>query len=484
MNYSCVSLYSFDSSRKGFVIPAFSLQGSNDIFFQNIGEDGRIEAFVVASTEGLYSVTVLPPAFSLKVGDRGVLAFVDDELMLHIDVRENLAELIDERSSANPITRLEIASLKNDPVLQNMALSDLESLFSSNENYKRWRSREIKFFNKKSLQSFVKSDEQKIFEKKLEEEFSEIETKLDARDWELEWLRLWLQGFDQQRLVGIAFFRQDMSFKFGQFGPEIFSMICKALPWSKEFAGRCDSILKSSSIGDKSWTWLFVRALSSWGGNRVHLLELAEAKLSQWIQDRRGPSAVWVSLWAILRRNAIERRSIIFIGVDYVLSVESVNSTVAREILVPISKYPDQFSRISHIVEDWIIENKKSNLTWVTLFLRAYQDYHANRLIDVGLEWLSRFGGNINAWASVWRNLKEDIGPDEYFSLGMDWLIRARRDMKSWVSVYLELAQNYRRLDSKLLIFLGEDWIYNCNSNSVSRNNIERALSYIKQDML
>lgn len=477
--YTCSALYSISSTKRGFVIPAFNKMGSNDLYFQDLSVHGKVERFLRADTRNLYFVEVLPPALQIVIGELGILAFIDDMGDLQIGSPIHLAHSIDANLVESPVTRIELSSLRGDRQMQKRAIRDCEGKFGGQDRFERWAKREKRLFRRAFEEGAEKEREVDEANRILDAEFLEIEKTLDDPNWPKRWLKLWGKGYDQRKMMGIAYYRQDASITFDVEGPEIFRHILD-FERSSEATKRAIRVLADSSLASTSWFFLFIQ-LYRWNKSSLEeLTELGLTKLKEWSDQGRGYLRNWISVWRYLLTFSQARHDLYALAIDYIKSLKYINASVAESLLTPLSKILDDLDPIEDEIVDWLTSVIRSDTTWATLFLNSFPKIKTTQLYDVGVYWLENLGGNLSQWIHVWHLYENEMDDADYTRIAIEWLGRARKDMHVWVEVYTELHTKFGLVDNLRFIQLGADWIQSLQGNAKNRKRMTQLLKYMK----
>lgn len=479
MTFVCTALYSIEKSRSGFLLPAFSAPESNDTFFQDLSIDGRVERFIRVDTANLFHVPMLPPALNVSIGDFGLLAFLDDNGALEIGIPVELARAIEANAVSDPIVRMELASLRADRVMQKRALRDCREKFAGEQRFASWAKREKRLF-RKVIQDFSNEkpgvDET---EARLNKEFLEIEADLRDKGWTQRWLRLWGQGYERRRLVGIAYLRQDSNISFDADGPEVFRIILDS-EWSLEARQRSLDVLKSTPIEASGWFALYMLAYYRSGVLREDVFRVGLGALNNWLSEKnRKGQPQWISLWQFHLRTGQAREEVRHLGVDFIRQVEVITVSVARNVLVPLARNEQSFEFIEDHILNWVAYNVRSDTVWASLFISSYKFGPVNFLHEIGIDWLRDLGGNLTQWIDIWHLYRNRISDEEYVFLGINWLGRARKDMRSWADVYFELFEDFSRMRDERIVQLGVEWMNSRQGNKSNRRKMSQVLEYM-----
>lgn len=480
MMFNCNALYSIDKSLKGFVIPAFSIAGSNEIFFQDLYVDGRVREFVRVDTSNLFHVPIIPPLLSVSVGEFGLLAFIHDDNCLKIGTPLQLSKSIKVNLVSDPVTRMEIASLLGDKSMQKRALRECRNKFLDQRRFENWVRRETRLF-RRVIVDFSKSasgsnDGLQPFDK----EFREIEADLQDRNWMPKWLKLWENGYDKRRLVGVAYLRQDHEISFEGDGPEIFRRIAES-DFRDGSYERCIKILSSTSLLSNGWYSLYVKLHYIRSDLQDRLKSIGFEALKQHLNAcSKSDYYQWILLWHFEYRTSGFRSELANIGISFVKNCGRINVNVVQNIIFPLSRSEREFEFVRPEAVEWLISSFRSDTLWATLFIRAKTNGVDDVLHDCGLKWLYELGGNLNQWKQIWHLYRGYISEEQYIYIGLNWLRRARKDMKIWFEVFLELFENDGLKTSGELLQIGVDWLRSSHGNTVFRREISHIVDYMQ----
>ena len=481
MLYTCTALYSLESSRKGFLFPAFSREGSNELYLQDLSLSGRIISFLLIDTREMYSVNKYPPAIRMRVGEMGLLAFLDDRGELEIGIPSILAASINVAQVNDPFSKLEIASLKGDRQMQRQALSACAERFTDDQTSISWMNREKRLFRKEleTPEQSSSSFQDDLFS--LERDFSLLEENKVDEEWVRRWLRLWGQGFDRRRLTGIAILRQDSGHHFRDSGLEVFWTILNE-GFEPSSAERALNVLQSTKLTNSGWARLYTLLFYRYQKHRRDVEKLAFNKLEESLKLRDEDTTQWTVVWSLLMRHLLENDKLLSLAVDFLRAHNYIDLSVARTILTPVVRNPRFSKDVADITVDWLRKNVRSETVWVDLFL-AYTEYQeSEQALELGLHWCKTLGGNLASWKEVWHIYREKIPAHDYGLIGLDWLQRARKDMRSWVEVYVELSK--RRSISKEKVFqnLGQHWLDVGYGTTSTRRKMTFAVEELRRD--
>lgn len=474
--YSCVALGSFDQSGRGFVIPLFSFQGSNQTFAQDLDHSGKIIRFIPANEMPLHPIQMHPAPLIVDVGDQGIIGFIDDDENLELGTIDLLAENLRGVSVEDPFTRIELAALLKDRNLQAEALADSAELIDSAQSTIGWVKREVVTFEDVlSFSGFGREEENGEIKSQLWELLSRLEHDQTIEDWGGVWLRLWGQNFERRKLIGLAYLRQDQSKDFGRQEVTIFSSIYDVEHTDEAFE-RLFRALDRTVLGTPQWIQSFQKILRMRYWEREEILELGIRK----VLGTENAARDWVPLWNAVYPSQDHDDELLRVAVDYVMNTERLSPFVARTLLWNLADEPEYFQIVKGRTREWLLENVRSDNVWAYLFERTYGDVEDPELSSVGLRWLQSLGGNLSAWPKIWRMYRTELTEDESTSLALAWLGRARKDMLSWVKVFMELFENNRETDYPELMRLAEDWLRARVGNVINRRRIGDALKYME----
>ncbi len=479
MNYNLVEVRKFSGCPYGFCLPIFSRKGSNDAYAQNLDISGRVVEFLPVDTSTFDKIDILPPPHVTDVGLKGFLAFHHEDGQLFVLHLDELREALMGIGIANPFVAVELSALLNDRDLQHLAIRECADVFGNAGIIANWARREKKLFRvvEEALQDI--SD---IYEPEydaLSEDFAKLQSEFSLKDWTEIWIRLWGQGYKRKELVGLASLRLDQDYGFYGDAPKIFLLILD-FDDSDFVIKHALKALESSRITDDFWRTLFNRLGNISSRNRKLLTEIASSGLRQELQQNNPSSRVWVSLWSSAFSYEDRAREAWSLAIDYVEKLPTLTSDAAGILVYPFRQYDSEFEPFFRKTRDWVVRYPRSTVVWSTLFLKVVERDKSYDLIDIGVDWLSRSGGNLTSWVNIWSKFHGLIDEELRRDLAMQWLSRARLDMRSWVDIFLLMFENASIAEKEKLKNLGKMWLRSGYGSRASHRKIEQAVRYLE----
>lgn len=476
--FTCVAIASFDESGLGFVVPLFSTHGSNQIFAQDLNADGTIRCFVPTSEMPLYPVQALPPSFKVKIGDNGLLGFIDDDLGLDIGTVTELADCLRGKEISDPFTRIEIAALLRDRKLQKAAVSDCVELVGATSASKRWANIEKQTFSKvNALRDDVRSADVNKYDD-LQNDLKELEENEGLKDWSDRWIRIWGQNFKRRSLVGLANLRQDKKLSFNRNHVTIFSLIFDEFPHDDSFE-RLFTALSRTELSEPRWTQAYQKLFRFRYFEQSRMRELGVYKVLE-VEEPTAFGGNWVTVWNMTFGGYRHRHEMLEKAVIFVERSEKISQYAARVLLVEIASEKEYFQRVREKARDWVLENIRSDNVWALLFEKSFDGRYDEQIFLAGIDWLGNLGGNLSAWHEIWRMYAGELSEKEHTDLALAWLSRARKDMRAWVNVFIEVFEKHRADDIPVLLSLGEAWLRAGYGNAYNRRRVSDARKYLQ----
>lgn len=478
MIFSCTAVASFDESRLGFVVPIFSSLDSNQQFFQDLDLNGIILRFVPSVDVPLHYIQILPPALSAKVGDNGLLGFVDDLGNLDIAIAQELDIILRSKEISSPFTRLEVAAFLKNRSKQRIALADAKKILGTSKRTVEWADREKKTFQSVIDMGAGVTAEPDTKNNELKRTLRNLELDFGSDEWTDNWFRLWGQNFERKKLIGIANLRFDTIGYNNQHALDIFLLISQSRLPERDL----DRLLKSieaSDFTEPKWGQAFDRVYWQLYLRRSEILEIGYKKIVE-TQNPQKVERNWIRVWSLIFRSRKYNPEILKLAVEFVKSSNNINNLIAREVFIPLSNDERFFKQVAKEIIDWTHNNVRSDNVWAMLFSQIYKFFPDDQTTRLGIIWLENLGGNLKAWAYIWRQYESKIERSQHNSLALNWLVRARKDLHEWVDVFMELFDRRDSDISKNLIGLGIEWLSSYQGNQSNRNKVRQTIKYLE----
>ena len=479
--YTLTELIPLADSVRGFIMPIFTSSKSNFSYVQNLDVFGNVKNFMRIDEKSSTRLPHPPPPISLDIGDRGILAFIDDDELLHIGNIEQMKSILASARVESPFLTIEVASILNNKEMHKSALMECASFFKSETTRKSWITREKQNFVSSQIKTPADKSAEDINEK-LQGIYEEILYNLDHEKWNSIWLRLWKQGFDKRKLSDLASLRIDSNRPPGRDGPTIFSEILDQKS-GRQFLEKALFCVELSRRDSESWIRLYGMA-SRLGANRERMRDIAMQVLQSSIDVRSPEPWRWLNLARRLnsetRFSEVERQRMMEISIQYLERNSYISNDAAETTILPYLDYAHKYRIIFDSAYRWATSNQRSTNAWCEIFLKILEIEPNPELVTVGMEWIQNLGGNVIRWRQVWKRLEKYTDRDTHRFVAIAWLRRARWDMGVWVIVFHELLEDSNAVEKMDLLEIANRWIDAGFGNRRSRAKMRQAKDYLE----
>jgi len=479
--YTLTELVPLADSPRGFIMPIFASSKSNFSYVQNLDVFGSVKNFMRIDEKGNTRLPHSPPPISLDIGDRGILAFVDDDDILHIGNIEQMKKILLSARVESPFIMMEVSSILNNRDMHKSALMECASYLKSESTRKSWMTREKLNF----VSSQIKIPSSKSIEdtdEKLQVIYEEILYDLDHEKWNSIWLRLWKQGFDKRKLSDLASLRIDSNRLPGRDGPTIFTEIVDQ-KFGRQYLDKAINCLELSRLDSEYWIRLY-GTVSRLGASRERMRDVA-MRILQLSIDAKSPEP-WGWLHLARRINAetrfseSERQRMMEISIQYLERKSYISNEVAETTILPYLDYAHKYRTIFESGYRWATSSQRSTNAWCEIFLKLLEIEPTPELIHVGLEWVQNLGGNVIRWRQVWKRLEKYTDRETHRFIAIAWLRRARWDMGVWIIVFHEVMEDSNAVEKIELLEIANRWIDAGFGNRRSRAKMRQAKDYLE----
>lgn len=443
-----------------FVIPVFSVPGTNDACVQNLDAFGKIESFHSFDTSNFHTVPILPPTAACEVGDEGLTAFwlAENDLLVGTISELKLSLSAIDNASLPSFTAVEIASLCES---KGMLLKAAKRAAVYIKNDAARASYINTILNRPEVASLARLEKRREDdpEDSIQAALSELESEFDDQKWYDLWSNLFWKNYSNLDLHNIAQWRVTNR-GLGHLEPSVVNTLISHAYWHHSNVKFANEWLHRRETVTSGWAqiWNSV-AQYSYGMEEERLYTLGARYLDAVIDS---PSALhseyyWGKIWRRMWRRSPVYEQRLLEWAKQATSISTNNNQIAENVVLPIlDKYPETYWALE-FVSRWLRE-PIVNSSWVT----AYIKYGANLMTGdygpVGLKWLEDLGAGSNQWIKLWRHLEPQIGRAHWEALAIKWLLRARKNLKSWPQVFQELLDKGGPTTDEKLHLAASDW--------------------------
>lgn len=459
-------------------MPVFCVQGSNESFVQNLDRNGRVSEFVTVNPATLFRAGVNPPSILLEEGYPGVLAFVDDDNNLFIAQKEVIIDRLAGVTVSNPFVELELAALLSDRQRQIGALEDCQIALSPYRHAIHWTKRELSLF-RVAEDSADRPAGASEYDDKFEQSFAEIANSFDLHGWPIRWLALWGQNFRRRDLVGLAALRYDQGYSFNRDGPAVFAEMLE-FDSSDFVAQRALGMLSDSSTGARDWLALAYKLANRRYTYRDQIISVAYERLIRDMFAKDVRERVWINVLSFLYWHGFSRDKLWNASVEYVERSSSISSIVAEELIFPLWRAAPYFEPFEAKVARWLISTPRSTVAWSGFYVELVGRQADSHIVELGIKWLERLGGNLSTWVDVWDALEGFVSSSAHRELAFSWLERCKWNMHAWVNTFLKLMESSSLVEKQRLYSLGAAWMQSGYGSLRNRKKIEKATTYLE----
>lgn len=476
--YTCCSVYSLTTMADGFLIPAFSRTDSNALFFQDLNYEGILQNFYQFDESSVFSTSFIVPPIPLKIGDFGLIAFVDDEGRLYLENAVQIQESVKAVRVADPFTNLELATFTKNRKLHEDSLIEASAKFSNRPGKRIWVKSEAGMFERHLAGGLRTSSEKVESNSDLISQIEMLETDLQNEGWGAIWMRLWGQSYERFKLVGLANLKFDINGFDHKDALSIFFLISKS-DFSEHSHQRLVRSLAVADLGRIDWSQAYHYAFWRYHDLREELLQVGLGKLQEF-KANDSSSGNWISIWSTVYGYSAKDEILLEMGVEYVFRRGYISYDMARTLILALCDRPTYFAQCANMVTDWLEYGMRSDNVWARIFLTSFHHNPSEKIVEIGIDWLDSLGGNLTAWGEVWRVLENKVDPTRHTKLALQWLARARRDLREWVDVYFLLFERGDKALYPALAKLGIEWHNGRHGNNANRKRVFQALRYIE----
>jgi len=466
-------------SPPSFVIPTFTMHGSNEIFAQDLDQSGKIKRFLKIDQRQFYAVQEIPIIATKGQGEQGLLAYWKEEGGVLIAEYNNLSELLAGYMTSDPFADLEIAALTDNDERRFAAVDAIVELFSDRQIAQEWRTQEVvaagKGFSKASLDRPDNDQQAGELDRKIDRLLADPENDKWAENWSL----LWQSGYRQPELEEIALWWTDLGPGKGEKASQVYWTLIRSGRDTRTWQYTYDWLSRNDiSVGLWSAIWNAAQGKAQ-GKDRDRLVVLAEQKLDRSIDTMNRPSQTWCILWYYLWQHRRDRSPCMALAAKAWKKAGATTRAYADFVIDPAltdSNCPDD---VLEAASYWLQNDMRSVTLWAEIWLKTDSKTNSPALDRIAEYWLSYYGGNMNLWREVWIKLSKRIDSEKSFSLAKSWLSRARWDLSSWPKIYNDLAQNKEfKNNIPYLISLGNSWQSYQGAYPANAMKIDKAMAY------
>lgn len=481
MNFCLVELRSFNKNSSGFMLPVFSTQHSNQSFVQNLDVSGNVEEFFPLTMD-LKKSDILPPIIEISIGDKGIIAFIDENKNSYIgnilDIREKLKSI----EIKNPLLKLELSSFLENSKMFQSALTECSFLFTDSSRFQSWEKREKDTFKSvialRNAPNPEKDNRDVNF--RFADEMAILREDMKHEKWANIWSRVWNQSYRRRELIGLAALRRDRNLDLEENDGNVFLL---ALDEDKSdfIVNRSIDWLNSVQITSQTWINLYYKIYSNIYKRTENFVEIGVSALKNTLKQHKPISQSTVRFFRfIATREYRSRQQVIDIGME-ILTRSNGSTDVVKYVAYPLIRDKDAFRTFREHTRYWVMNSFASSIMWASLFLKLAEDDFDPDLRDRGIEWLRLAGGNTTIWYDVWHTYDKYISEEQRIELALNWLKRARWDMKAWVKVYSEVFSSSLDHDYRHdLIAIGERWLNGGYGSRKVRTDVRKFVDYMK----
>lgn len=445
-----------------FVIPVFTTVESNYLFAQKVSKDNRVLDMRPISEDLFFPVPVIAPLISKYIGEVSLLAYWASDSRVIVGSATNIVEMLEkEEEELEPFAQLEIANLLGDRDSLNKASSEIAKTFSRHEIGARWKSREIKAFDRRiEINGSGNEIHNKL--KDIDARVSIFESLFrDAsdRNWPTIWKDLWHQGYRREDLRAAAYWWIELGHGLRERGGDIIAILTRE-DFNEQIRNFSRKWLEKNSISDPYWPQIIRSIVDHDNEDAIFLgISALESADIDRRRDRNNWPVIWRALWA---RSSGKIRSILEnLAVRKFDEYTIIDKRFASNVIITIiSSRHEVSSQFNSLCRRYVTRDLRSEKNWVQIYYFIYNIYKDDKeFIRSGDHWLRHHGGNLNSWFEIWKLMKDTYSDSEKFSIGLQWLMRARWDLSVWPTVFNDVSSISRTEDDfNLMTNLAKRW--------------------------
>ncbi len=450
-----------------FLIPVFSRMGSNFGYVQELDQESKVLWFQPVQPELFHTVAVVPPSLSLTRGSDGLLAYWIRDGSVAIGTHAQLAAKLKSVPTNEPFSALELASLLQDEVAEEIAASKISEILGEAAVARRWRARRLRALEaaRRSLRAHG-SRHVAAMPGPEHPDASQWWLSPEREGWADSWCREWYESTERAHLEEVALWwiehpasnPIDQARLLGTLlregsGPQVDVI---SMRW-----------LERSDLSLPGWVEVWAIAYRKLLAHRQKLAVLGTSYLNDNI-DRMDYATMtspgWPMIWRMLWDQPYIRRDLEAVA-DRAIGQQNASSEMVRLVYFKVlderqTVDPKLLDHVILSIRAWLPKHLGNTKTWVKAYLRMW-DYYEPRedFFEIGINWLGGFGASMNGWLDIWLKLYEVSDKNQMISLAIAWLRRARWDLTSWPKVFDSVASAGGEEIKDELREIGRDWL-------------------------
>jgi len=426
------------SDPPSFVIPVFSIPGSNQSCVQDLDGTGKISRFCSFDSNRFFTVPILLPSFHVNVGDEGLLAFWVDAHTVFVGVSHELKPLLSalDEHDLPAFVAVEALSLVGDPTRIGQAAKRAAAKFASASARTSYQNR---VSNRAAVLAALASNKrtaEALGDWELEQVLEVLQSALAEKNWYAAWRVAWQRYGGEEKLFAVARWRLE-NFESTQIDNDV-ALDVLMRKFNEDIGEFSFELLKRR--GEDWQLWYGVWTALWINHYRTHdLIGLGLSFLYADIHVRRTVPYQWMIVWRKLWQANTALKADLEQLANAARDAAPHDDYFAEHVVIPLV---DQHNAAwaKEYLQLWLGKPRPINI-WVDTYIRFLKSNRSAEYIASGVAWLRKYGKGMNAWMKLWEHLRRFMREDAARDVAEEWLVKARKDLKSWPQVFREVVR-------------------------------------------
>ncbi len=473
-----ISYSSILPSSPSFVIPIFSIFGSNASYVQDLTLDGLVKEFKVFESENFITVPVISVDMYVNINSPGITAYWASEHEVWVGsfeyLKGRIAELDEE--DIHPFIAVEAMTFLGDATRLRRAADRASRLITKPSAASAYQSG---ILSRAAFMRQISENQGEVSKIKPDADLDHVLNQLRSDLTEGKWFSLWLESWRRFNhpsvLFGILRWKIDSGFSVAFQADCVSRLVSNG---SLEYISYATQWLEKNHLAYSGWPSVWFALIERSSSDNPRLNDLA----IKFLYGRVLGQAIaqidhqWCRIWSRLWRNNQHHHELVEIAMGGATQRIRHSDSFVKFVIKPLRKQIGSAEWTTEYLFRWL-SVPQPNTIWVDTYIDMYGEFSETPTYRrSGVEWLQRLGAGMNLWADMWRIVQQFEAPAVCLDLAFSWLARARKDISSWPIVFEEAFKLMGNRSSPELEKAAQLWVA-ATHHSRRSNKLIRAIA-------